>query len=760
MTIYYAHSRNDYEKWHPLKEHLASVSRLAGEYLAGWQGEEEGRLAGLLHDLGKYGDRFQNRLHGQDKGLDHWSQGAWIALKDYRAIAAALAIQGHHVGLQYLREEPLRQLEPDKLKIRHPLNLQLSETNPEILIQRFTEDQLQAQRPSKLLLGSITSRIDTMLNIRILFSALVDADYLDTEAHFNGNKNGKQYRTEGKPLYPEQALTILQEHINKLEANASSSATLATVRRQLQRDCLDSAEINPGLFTLTAPTGSGKTLAMLAFALAHAKAHKLRRVVMVIPYLSIIEQTAKVIRTLFEPYFGSDYILEHHSLAGGGQESRQSDSEEQQDRRRQQLAENWDAPIILTTNVQLLESLFSNRPSQCRKLHRLRKSVILFDEAQTLPIGLAVPTLAALSHLAYEHSSTVVFSTATQPAFSHLHDYVKKQCSRGWQPIEIVKNPAQLFMPLARTRYHWHSPQQRWSWDYLTEQLKPHHQALCIVNLKRHAKVILETLDDISILHLSTNQCPAHRADVLTQVREALQNNQPCTLIATQCIEAGVDIDFPIVYRSYAPLDAIIQAAGRCNREGKLENGDVHIFCPEDEKYPLGGGYQQAAEVTKELLNRLGNEAMQMHHPEFITQYYRSLYDLSQPQATKDSRNLTELITAGAFPEIASAYRLIKQDTINVVVPYEPQIELYQALDESKDSEGLNRKWIQKARPLTVSLYRPKPDDTIWDSLIPVPVLKKGKRQETDDWFMYSRKEHYHHLLGLCPPNQLNLWIA
>ena len=257
-------------------------------------------------------------------------------------------------------------------------------------------------------------------------------------------------------------MTLLLSHVERLQAGTQADHRVADVRTALHEACLDAAELPTGLFTLTAPTGSGKTLAMLAFALAHAKKHGLRRVVVVIPYLSIIEQTAQIYRGIFAPHFGEEYVLEHHSLAGGGAEQNRTDNEgnrtEDPERRRRLLAENWDAPLVVTTSVQMLESLFSNRPSACRKLHRLARSVILFDEVQTLLTSLAIPTLAALSHLAQAYGSSVVFSTATQPAFTHLHETVKQHCAGGWQPREIVPEPAKLFTPLRRVEVSWGEP--------------------------------------------------------------------------------------------------------------------------------------------------------------------------------------------------------------------------------------------------------------------------------------------------------------
>ncbi|MGH8527640.1 MAG: CRISPR-associated helicase/endonuclease Cas3, partial [Gammaproteobacteria bacterium] len=344
----------------------------------------------------------------------------------YKAVAAALAIQGHHIGLQRLNKDGCSSFDLQKITHNHPLQLSLSSNSLDELKDRLAADGISRHQSQGTICGmDLSSRIDRMLDIRLLFSALVDADFLDTEAHFEGGADGKCYRQPGPPLQPERALEILLSHVKRLQVGTQADPRVAEVRAALHKACLDAAESSTGLFTLTAPTGSGKTLAMLALALAHARKHGLRRVVMVIPYLSIIEQTAQIYRDIIAPHFGDEYVLEHHSLAGRGAEQNRTDNEgngtEDPERRRRLLAENWDAPMVVTTSVQMLESLFSNRPSACRKLHRLARSVILFDEVQTLPASLAVPTLAALSHLAHAYGSSVVFYTDTQPAFTLLH---------------------------------------------------------------------------------------------------------------------------------------------------------------------------------------------------------------------------------------------------------------------------------------------------------------------------------------------------
>ncbi len=768
MDKLYAHSRNKAGIKHHLSDHLSSVSKLAGEFLADRTLADEASLAGLLHDLGKYGDLFQARLKGEAQGIDHWSSGAWLAISEYKAIAAALAIEGHHIGLQHLNKNYLSGINPKQLGMNHPLQLRLSEANLDVIKSRLIADGINPRINHTLLGNDLNSTINTMLDVRMVFSCLVDADFLDTEAHFSGTSEGKQYRQPGPELQAERAVYLLLERIKEVQSRTQAAQKVTEVRSSLLNNCLNAAGSATGLFTLTAPTGSGKTLAMLAFALKHAIERRLRRIIIVLPYLSIIEQTASIYRNIFESQFGQHYILEHHSLAEVGVEKAESDSEgksgevEAAERQRRLLAENWDASIIVTTSVQMLESLFSNRPSACRKLHRLARSVILFDEVQTLPANFIVPTLAALSHLAYGYDSSVVFSTATQPAFEHLHKIVKSHSTTGWQPHKIISESQSLFDNMKRTRFSWGNPDEGIVWDDLAVCLKEHEQALCIVNIKRHAKVLWEKVGERAF-HLSTNLCPTHRRVVLGTVCNRLLNKEPVHLIATQCIEAGVDVDFPVVYRAYAPLEAIIQAAGRCNREGRQEKfGQVYVFQPllegNENEFP-DDYYKQAAQVTKMLFRRHGADKMLLDDPDFITAYYRELYDISKPEAMKKTQRLLEYVTAGSFPDIAREYRLIKQDAINVLVPYQPFINKFDELNDEGNKIGLTSEWIKRARPLSVSLYRPKPDGAIWDSLIPVKVAGR-KEREQNDWFIYIRKEDYHPVLGLIPSGSLNVWIG
>ncbi len=790
MTQYFAHSANKSgSSWEPLKEHTRCVAKRASEYAGAFDAGQEAMIAGLWHDLGKYSELFTRRLKGEVSGLDHWTAGAYATLRVFKdkAIASALAIQGHHIGLQEGFAPAIKEL-IDMRKLsgskKHPLGLTLTESDDQVLLKRFGLDGfVTPQSPSVPLYSFKDKSVSAMLNARMLFSTLVDADYIETEAHFEGRQDGaKVYRPLGPSLQAPKAFDIVMAYLNEFECNTRSSGNVQSMRRKLLDVCLAKADGPTGIFTLTAPTGAGKTLAMLAFALKHAKIHpKIRRIVMVVPFLSIIEQTAAVYRQVLEPHFGSHYVLENHSLSNLIREK--NDNEQNQDnegealRTAQLLAENWDAPLVLTTSVQFFESMFDNRPGKCRKLHRLANSIILFDEAQTFPTHLAVPSLASLSHLAERYGCTVVFSTATQPAFDHLHNKVKQYAQMGWFPQAIAEESHFLFSKARRVQIDWQIKESR-SWKAVADELAADDnlRSLCIVNIKRHAQKLIEHLlervGEKGLFHLSTNMCPAHRQKVLAEVRARLTkgNTQPCRLVSTQCIEAGVDVDFPVAWRAFGPLDAIAQAAGRCNREGILKQGRMVVFLPEKEKdgknlYPPGG-YKEATETTQTLFNMKENECREngvpfedifdICDPGLFGQYYRLLYDLTG--ATNLTPDLENALQRRSFVDVAQYYRLINQQSINVLVPYANEITLFESLKERLKNDGrLTRQWIQDARPLTVSLYRPKKGAVIWNYLYSVPLCRG---EITDDWFIYLNPKDYDPLMGLKPPDEVDPWIV
>ncbi len=741
MAEYYGHSDNPHGQWQLLRDHLQGVARRTQEHLKGWQGQAEGEFCGLAHDLGKYPDSFQDRLRGIGSGLDHWSAGAFLALQQH-LLASAFAIYGHHVGLPC--KSLLQKKQFSDFGVNHPNNLRLTTDRVDEIFQRMEDDGVRLPTVTTPILDGTQGALEGMLQVRRLFSALTDADFLDTEEHMRADA-----RPPGRQLEVQTLLPRLEEHLGELRKHCPTAAMLA-VREQVLAACREAANKPPGVFTLAAPTGAGKTLAMLAFALHHCKVNGLRRIITVLPFLTLIEQTVAVYRRALRPH--PEDLLEHHSLAG-----EVYDDCEQTSRRLRLLTENWDAPMVVTTSVQFLESLFAHKPSICRKLHRIAGSVILLDEVQTIPVELAKYTLGALTVLAQRWGCTILMATATQPAFEHLSSEVEKLKLPQWRPTPIVPDTASLFAALRRTKYEFVPPGQPLTDDNLADRLQSNPQALVVVNLKRQARSLYEKLvqQGRHALHLSTRNCPSHRSEILSRARTRLKQGAEVVLVSTQCIEAGVDVDFPRLFRAYAPLDSLVQAAGRCNREGLLDSGLVTVYQPEDATLP-GSAYRQATQRTRVKLELWLNQNPAFDdpsQPDQVREYFESLYSI----ATLTPKELDIAIKDYSFPEVRKHYRLIAEDTINILVPYAPEIQLYQQLKAEAESQGISRSWILRARPITVSEFRPKEKAPILAYLQPLHfrAWRRGPRVEVPDWFIYLEPGHYHPELGLIPPVEM-----
>lgn len=710
---YYAHTAEDPEgnrlpessgRWQPLAEHLRNVADLAAQFAATFGASDEARLAGLLHDLGKYATRFQQRLNDSSiHGVNHWSVGSVEAITR-RALGAAFAIEGHHTGMPaYLENDEETGLECLKERIRKLRSPSASEVNgfPESAADLLACYGAENPALATTFAGSRGAQdFATAIHTRMLFSCLVDADFLDTEDHFNPT----QSRLRAPPgLQPARALALLLDNLSRRPADGSVNQ----LRRRLLDDCLAAAAKTSGLFTLTAPTGSGKTLAGLAFALAHAEAHGHRRVIVVIPYTSIIEQTASVYRDLFEREFGPHYVLEHHSAVAPRErkEDAARDAEDERLRRARLAQENWDAPLVVTTSVQFFESLFGHKPSQCRKLHNIARSIVLFDEVQTLPLKLVPSLLSAANLLVKDYGVTAVFGTATQPAFGAAAAAIEG----GWAPTEISSEPRAMAEALRRTRICRRPDEQRPSWPQLAEELATHQQVLCVVNVRQHAKELFLALCDHAttesagaVFHLSASMCPAHRHAKLSEIRRRLQAGEPCRLVSTQLIEAGVDVDFPRVYRALGPLDSIVQTAGRCNREGRnAEPGEVTVFRPEDHRLARDA-YEQAAKISESFL--ADNPDADLQLPETYAAYFARLYGTLGPQARTDD----PAFAASAklhFPAAARACRLVGEDTRAVIVRWGEGERLVESFRREKH---LSHDDWRLAHRFSVSFHQPE----------------------------------------------------
>ena len=550
----------------------------------------------------------------------------------------------------------------------------------------------------------VRSKLDAELFLRLTYSALVDADSLDTEAHKLG----------GQPPKRGSAITLLElwgrYKAFLTEASPAPDSQVSRVRREVLEACLRASSEPPGIFRLTVPTGGGKTRSAMAFGLRHGIKYGLRRIIVAVPFTTITQQTARVYRDIFEDgYADADpVVLEHHSAAmeGAGKASDDDDSFAPEAVWQRLAAENWDAPVVVTTTVQLFESLFSNRRGKTRKLHNLAGSVIILDEAQALPAGLLSPILDGIRQLTENYGASVVLSTATQPVFELIQEF------REVDAREIVPDHTRHFEMLRRVKYEFQTDKPN-EWSEVAAWIHGEQNALAIVNTKRHAMELLDALGDPEVLHLSTLLCGAHRSDVLKEIRRRLREGGPCRVVSTQVVEAGVDLDFTTVFRAEAPLDAIIQAAGRCNREGGQERGRVVVFRPPDDASPQGV-YRTGRDIAR-VVRQLPH--FDPNDPEAVRQYFSLLFGSSvDPDTHKIQRSRRDL----DFPAVADKFRMISDDTRDVIVgyPYEEVQNIERLVEQLHTRERLPREVLRQLQPHTVSLFRREYDRLKSDGLV------------------------------------------
>lgn len=631
--MYIAHNRVDGSE-EPLIEHLEKTAATAGLFANAFGAGKWGYAAGYLHDIGKYSEAFLRRIRYNGRVVDHSTAGAQVC-RDNRFIAYCIA--GHHGGLPdggstsdtpdmpTLLGKLKRKDLPDYSAFYREVDLKRLEitANPPKNFQTQKDPYFQAS-----------------FLTRMLFSCLVDADYLNTEAFV---KNGSVKRGGYETLH---ALYVKYfQYIQKFE---NPHIPIYIERNRILRECVTAGYTKKGLFSLTVPTGGGKTIASLGFALQHADRHpEIQRIIYVIPYTNIIEQTASVFRTIL----GKENIIEHHSLADSNAEKHRLS------------AENWDAPVVVTTNVQFFESIYSNTTSKCRKLHNIANSILIFDEVQMIPAGYLYPCIRSIYELTLNYGCTAVLCSATQPA---VEDILRKRLDKSIRIPEICPRQEEMHRFFSRVTVRNDGLLDD---ELLISALEEHRGVLCILNSKEHARVLAESLKGrTDVYHLSTNMTPLHRFQVLRKIKQLLHAKEPCIVISTSLVEAGVDLDFPAVYREYSGIDSIVQAAGRCNRESwnAAKQSIVHVF--ETDGYPLPFSFRMPIAVAVNIINKypdiISNEAIQ--------KYFEELYH-SKSDAGLDVKDVVGRLNKSVlfpFAAVSEDFKLIDDNTKTVVVPF------------------------------------------------------------------------------------------
>ncbi len=650
----YAHSREATlrEEWQTLEAHQSSVARLAANFAAPFSSCEWAQLLGLIHDIGKARTSFQSYLARANGLMDekydasehsHSGAGACWAVEKFGKMGRILAycVAGHHAGL------------PDWISGITP-NGALS---PRLAEEKYILDE----PPVKELISVNEKQWNLPLPpfamgekgfafwIRMLYSCLVDADFLDTEEFMDAK------RAAARSTYPTLD-ELSQKFFAKLDAkqSAADKTEVNQIRAEIRMACERAAEKDAGLFSLTVPTGGGKTLSAMAFAFRHALKHGQKRIIYVIPYTSIIEQTANTLRE----FLGEENVLEHHSNFDPTKETQQS----------RLASENWDAPIIVTTTVQFFESLYACKSSRCRKLHNIANSVVILDEVQLLPTELLKPCLAAIDELATHYQTTIVLSTATQPDLPGL-------CGVR----EIIPTHIELYNRLKRTQVEFPKDlNARQTWEEIAAELAKQNQVLCVVNTRKDCRQLFDLMPEGTI-HLSATMCGAHRSQVINEIKTKLKAGAPIRVVSTQLVEAGVDIDFPIVYRAFTGLASIAQSAGRCNREGKMNRcGRVVVFMPPKES--PSGELRYGEYAMRDLLAMA--ERPSFDSPEIYPLYFEKLHTRAHEMGEvfsdllyKDARDLQF-----QFREAAEKFQMIKDESAAIIVRYDENPKLIDAL--------------------------------------------------------------------------------
>lgn len=711
---YIAHK--DGEREQTVKEHLEGTACLAGEFASKFGKEEWGYCCGMLHDLGKYSKEFQKRIQEDTKDpVDHSMAGAKLCVElggFYPFMSYCIA--GHHAGLPDYGNAGLR----SSLKGRLDKKIcDYQAYKDEITVPKLCTEPIKVRKDKD-------PNFSLSVFMRMLYSCLVDADFLDTEYFM---KDGKTGREGGDST--EHLLEKLEIHISEWLENTEKE-TVNGHRTEILKHCLDEGtKRKKGIFRLTVPTGGGKTIASLAFALKHAVEHHMDRIIYVIPCTSIIEQNAQVFREIL----GDENVLENHCNV------EYKDSEELNPM--QLASENWDKPVVVTTNVQFFESLFGNKSSKCRKLHNIANSVVILDEAQMLPLDYLKPCMAMLQELTDNYGTSIVLCTATQPSLDRFFEKNK-------EITELCPRLEEQFQFFERVTYE---KLGHISKNELAEYLKDEKSALCIVNTKKMAQELYDKLQGEGVYHLSTSMYPKHRKRVLNNIGERLEEirsqkdtKKRCIVISTSLVEAGVDLDFTHVYRQIAGIDSVIQAAGRCNREGKADKKEskVYIFDLEDVK--TNRNQRQQIDVAKTVLHDHENVA----DLESIRNYFERLYH--NRGESLDKKGILEEFQDYHdfnFAKAAGEFKLIEQENKILLICKEQEAK--ELLFEIQ-TKGISKQRMRKVGQYSVQLpvYKNSHSDSLFSKLYDAGMIKVVS-EEIEDLYVLIDDEQYSEEKGL-----------
>lgn len=681
MTEYFAHSENSRNEKHSLSKHLHQTATFAESFACYENYKLFFRLTGLLHDLGKYQPDFQSYLAngGRRGSVPHASWGAGYA-RLQRLLEASIAIDGHHKGLP---DNSAWKSDTEAFKRGEVSNF-------ENIVKNFIGDagvnEADIKKPDSLAFADSSHR---EVFIRYLFSALTDGDWLSTEEHFDQDKFNMRI---GAALPTDEMISRLGEEFSR----KSKEGEINQLRNSARNQVLQKADLPCGFYSLALPTGMGKTLTSIAWALQHAKKNDLKRIIIVLPYINIIDQTAQILKTIF----GEEWVLEHHSSYNEADINSRDEAESCSSiQERNKLAcENWDYPIIVTTTVQFFESLFSNRPSRCRKIHNIADAVVIFDEVQTLPKEIILPTLQMLKDIQIIMKTSFLFCTATQPAFE------KRQGFDGIETIyPLIDDPFELYEKTRRVEYHTLNDLIPIDNGRLLEAvIQADGSALVIFNTKKAALEFYNLAQNEVCwekkYHLSTAMCPVHRKYVINNIRADLEAKRKMLVVSTQLIEAGVDFDFPVVFRAMAPLESVIQSAGRCNREKKLEVGNVFLFKLQDGGMP-DKTYAACAGHAEELIKQ---DISQLHGHKIFNDYYAQVIRL---YVNPDKYNINAARKRFDFETVSGAYHIIEKATEGLYA-YNYSDESRQLLHSLEYKEFLSRDDYRKMQAYTVQVYK------------------------------------------------------